>query len=339
MGKFDSIVSLTKDLRNGVETFSYEDRTLSRSQVEDAIRNALIDANGGEKTFNRKAFRRNKVEIFELIEELVPAIVNEEHRDSDFWQKYVDERNLSEGDSIEFDVQDNSLFVVSEIADGIATPRRQRIVGNKTYTLNPVVHSIRMYDEFSRFMAGRINWLELCDKVAKSFDAQIWNDIYAVVGGIDTSSTGLTNTYIKSGTYDEETLMELIEHVEAANNASAVIVGSKLALSKCKGVLSDEAKSKMFSEGYYGNFNGTPMITLKQSHKAGTSDFVLPKDAIYVFASDDKFIKYVTRGETWINEKDVTANADKTIEYLMEMEYAVGISVNGPLGKYTFTAG
>ena len=125
MNEKNSIVKLATDMLHGkVETYD------SKSS-EDVLREALIAANGGSSKLNVKALRRNKVEIFEIIEELVPLMVNEGLKGDEFFMNYVEERNLAEGDKNEFVAPDNSTFIVSEIANGIATPRRQRI-GEKT---------------------------------------------------------------------------------------------------------------------------------------------------------------------------------------------------------------
>ena len=96
MNEKNSIVKLATDMLHGkVETYD------SKSS-EDVLREALIAANGGSSKLNVKALRRNKVEIFEIIEELVPLMVNEGLKGDEFFMNYVEERNLAEGDKNEF---------------------------------------------------------------------------------------------------------------------------------------------------------------------------------------------------------------------------------------------
>lgn len=332
----NAIVSLARDIKSGVKTFSIEDNTYTAAEATDVLREALKAANGGSYKLDRKTLRKNKVELFEIIEELVPNIIKEGMDGSEFWMNYVDERNLALGDQNLFEIPANTMFVVSEIADGIATPRRQRIGEYTTLSITPTFHAIRIYEEFSRFMAGRIDWNELCNRVAKSFQQEIWNDIYTAFNGISASTIGLNSTYVKSGSYAEDTLVTLISHVEAANGEGAVVVGTKAALAKVTtAVLSDEAKSGMFNEGFYGKFRGTPMVALKQKHTIGTDTFLLDDSKIYVVSGGEKFIKFVNEGTTQIEEKPFTANADMTIEYFMLMKYGVGIAFTGKFGQYT----
>lgn len=326
------IVRLALDLAHGsIQKYSINEGT-------EVLRQALMTANGGSSKINRKTLRRNKVEIFEIIEELVPSIIQDGLSGDEFWMNYVDERNLALGDENDFRVPDNTTFVVSEVADGIAYPRRQRIGQSTSVSVATSIHGIRMYDEFSRFMAGRIDWAELCDKVAKSFQTQIWDDIYTAFNGITSNTVGLNSTYVISGSYSSEDLVELIEHVEAATGESAVVVGTKGALSKCTSAnLSDEARNNMFNTGYYGKVEGTPMICLKQKHKVGTDTFILSDSTVYVLAGGERFIKFVNEGDTYVDDRDVNRSADKTIEYYMEMKYGVALAIAGKIGKYTIS--
>ena len=196
-----------------------------------------------------------------------------------------------------------------------------------------------MYDEFSRFLAGRIDWNTLCDKVANAFLRDTWEAIYTALEGITTNTRGMNATYVKTGAYTENTLLELCAHIEAETGEAPVIVGTAAALRSCTtAAVSDQAKSDLYNGGYYGKFNGYNMVKIPQFHKAGTDTFALNDKVIHVFAGGQKFIKFVEAGETYILEKDNTVNADRTIEYLMEREYGVGIVVaNHAYGKYTIS--
>ena len=333
----NGIVKLALDLNRGVQTFNYDEKTYTASEAVDVLRQALISANGGSTKIDRKSLRRNKAEIYEIIEQLTDAIIHEGLQGNEFWMNYVDYVNVGLGDRNEFITKDNTLFIVSEIADGIATPRRQRIGKSSSVTVTTTLHAIRMYDEYTRFMAGRIDWNDLVDRVAKSFVVEFWNDIYTAFNGITANTVGLSETYIKTGTYSDESLLDLIQHVEAAMGESAVIIGTKKALAKCEGAhLCEEAKTNMFKNGYFGMFNGTPMVALKQIHAPGTDDFMLDDNTLYVVAGGEKFIKFVEEGEVYIDDRDVTRYNDKTIEYFMEKRWGVAIMISGKIGKFTF---
>ncbi len=328
----NSIVRLALDIRHGTVPAEYA----NQGNPSDVLRKALIEANGGSSTFNYKTLRRNKTEIFEIIEEIVPVLTQEGLQGDEFWNNLVEDRNIAAGDQNDFTAEDNTLFVVAEMADGIATPRRQRIGEKTTVTVPTSVHGIRIYEEFARFMAGRIDWNELVDRVAKSFTAKLREDVFAVFKGITDNTPGLNNTYVKSGTYNEETLANIIEHVEAATGKTATVYGTKAALRKAKpSVDASDAKNEYYAAGYYGKVAGASAVFIKNRHKVGTDEFIIPDNKLWIIAGGDKPIKYVTEGEAFVMEKDGTTNADMTLEYTYIEKYGIGLLVNQKLGVYT----
>lgn len=335
----NAIISLAKDMIKGRQSFSYNEKTYDLNEATAVLRQALIEANEGNPKFTYKSYRRNKTKIFEIIEELVPIIIEEGLRGDEFFMNFVDERNLALGDTNEFFVPDNTTFIVTKIAHGIATPDRQRLDHGRKLAVETSMHAVRAYEEFARFMAGRIDWPALCDKVAESFKKAIWQDIFTAFNGITSDTVGLDTTYVTGGSFSAAALNTLIQHVEAATGKPATIIGTKSALSKCEGTeKSVSAKESMHNAGYYGSFDGTPMVMIRQLHLPGTNNFMFADNVVYVVASDDKFIKLVHEGETIVDDRDFTENSDMTIEYRMLMAWGVAVAINGKIGKYTISA-
>lgn len=334
----NAIIKLALDLKKGVQSFSYEDKTYNAHEAVEVLRDALVMANGGSAKVTYKSMRRNKVDLFEIIEELVPSLIVEGLRGDEFWTNFVDEKNLKLGDKNEFVIPAKSVFIVAEMADGIATPRRQRIGEETTMSVSTSIHGLRIYEEFTRFMAGRIDWNDLCTKVADAFQEEMWMDVYTAFTGISSATTGLSSTYVKTGSADEGAILTLVDHVEAATGKAAVIFGTRTALRKIpQAVISDSARDAYMQEGYYGKFNGVPMVALKQRHKAGTDTFYMADDAVYIVSGDEQFIKFVNEGETTVKETS-QGNTDLSIEYLMLMKWGVAVYFTGRFGKYTFSA-
>lgn len=325
----DAIVRLGLDLNRGVKTFEIDDKTFSDTEAVEVLRQALIDANGGSTSFDYKSLRRNKVAIFEIIEELVSAMIQEGLNGSAFWNEYVDYRNLKLGDKNEFYTDGDTTFVVCEVAEGNSTPRRQRLGANKKVGVPTTVHMIRMYDHFARFMAGRIDWAQLCNKVAEAFQKAIWYDIATAFSGIGAGNiVGNASTYLVTGAWDEDLLLDLVAHVEAATGEKAKIFGTKQALKNIStSIVADSAKEDLYNQGYFGKFYGTECFEIPQAHVPGTDTFAIDPNGVtlHVIAGGDKFIKFVNEGETLIDDRDYTQNADMTIEYRMTQKFGAAI--------------
>ena len=319
---------------------SYKGHVAGNYSVDDSmevLRQALVEANGGSTKLDYRAIRDGKCNgLFAIVEEIINKTVIEGLPESCPLFDYVDYRNLAEGDTNIFEIRDNGLFVVSDIADGTQGLRRQRLTGGEEITVKTQLKGIKIYEELRRVLAGRVDFNELIDKVAESFQKKINNDIYAAVkAGFD----GLISPYKESGSFDESKLTEIIDHVEAATGKKAFILGSKQAVRKITGVKgadSASAKEDLFAMGYFGHFYTTPIIVMENAHKVGSTDFVLSND-LYIVASDDKFVKFVTEGDTLIIPGDALGNADLSQEYFMAERYGISVVFAEAFGEYALS--
>ena len=301
----------------------------SKDDNMETLRQALIEANGGSTTLDFKAIRDGKCAgLFALVEEIITKTVIEGLPESCPLFDFVDFRNIKDGDTNVFVVKDGGLFYVSEIAHGTQALRRQRLTGGEEYTVKTRLKGIKIYEELRRILAGRVDFNELIDKVAESFQREIRKDMYeAVVGTFENAVEPYT--YGAAGTFDEAVLTEIIDHVEAATGMKAKILCSKQAARKITGVRgadANSAKEELFSVGYYGHFYTTPILIMENGHKPGTTEFVL-KDDLYIVAGEDKFIKFVTEGDTLIIAGDPMLNPDLSQEYLMCQQYGVSAEI------------
>lgn len=221
----------------------------SAAETSDSLRQAFIEANGGSTKINMKTFHRGNM-LFDIIEELIPYIVEEGLKGNEFFFDMCDYRNLAEGDMNEFYTEDNSEFIVADIANGTQGIRRQRLNAGESIPVKTSPKGVKVYEELRRLLAGRVDFNTFVDRVGKSMARELNNDIYAAFNGISATTAGLSETYVKSGSFDENTLLQLIEHVEASTGMTARIVGTKTALRKIKTAnLSDEAKSDLYNVG------------------------------------------------------------------------------------------
>lgn len=177
-------------------------------------------------------------------------------------------------------------------------------------------------------------------KVAESFQKKILDDIYAIWTSLDGDKLGGNVYFVNNGSYDEDDLLELIAHVEAAaGGRTATIYGTKKALRNlAPSIQGTESKNDLYDMGFYGKFYGTPVIAVPQRHKINSTEFVMPDDVITVIAGDDKFIKFVYEGDPLVIMGDPLHNADLTNEYFYSVKYGIGVVLAGDkntgIGRY-----
>lgn len=336
MAEINDIVKLAVDGYKGtVEKYSVR-------ESQDTIMQALIAANNGKTTLNYKDIRDGKCNgLFTLLEEILSRTVAEGLSQDDFFNAMVDFRNVAEGDSPVFVVEDNNLFVVSDAADGTQSVRRQRLGGSSEATIPTQLKMVRIYEELNRVLSGRVDFNHFINKVAESFQQKLLNDVYALWTGATAAQLGGEKFFPTAGDYDEDALLEVIAHVEAAaGGKKATIIGTKKALRALKeSIMSNGAKEEWHNMGYVGTFLGTPVVCAPQRHKIGSTEFVLDDDVLTIVAGDDKPIKVVYEGDPIVLMGNPLENADLTHEYLYAEKYGVGIVLaggNAGIGRYEF---
>lgn len=316
----------------------------SVGQSQELLRQALVEANGGSTVLDYKKIRDGKCNgLFALLEETLSNTVAEGLQGDEYFNALVDFRNVNEGDKNLFLVEDKNLFVVAEAADGTQGIRRQRLGGVTETSIPTTLKVVRIYEELNRVLAGRVDFNVFINKVAESFRQKLLNDVYTLWTGATAAQFGGTTYFPTAGAYDEDELLDLISHVEAAaGGKQATIIGTKKALRNLKSsIVSDGAKDDLYNMGYYGKFYGTPVVAAPQRHKVGSTEFVMDDDVLTIIAGDDKPIKVVYEGNPIVLMGDPMQNADFTQEYLYGEKYGMGIILaggNSGSGRYEMTA-
>lgn len=338
MADMKEIVKVAVDAYKGkVEKYSV-------GQSQDLLRQALVEANGGSTVLNFKNIRDGKCNgLFTLLEEILSRTVVEGLQGDEYFNALVDFRNVAEGDKNLFLVEDKNLFVVAEAADGTQGIRRQRLGGVSETDIPTTLKVVRIYEELNRVLAGRVDFNDFINKVAESFRQKLLNDIYALWSGATADQFGGVTYFPTAGAYDEDELLDLISHVEAAaGGKKSTIIGTKKAIrSLMPSIQSDGYKDDLYNMGYAGKFFGTPVVVTPQRHKVGSTEFVMDDDVITIIAGDDKPIKVVYEGNPIVLMGDPMQNADFTQEYLYGEKYGLGIILaggNAGIGRYEMTA-
>lgn len=285
MADMKEIVKLAIDAYKGhVEKYSV-------GQSQEALRQALVEANGGSTKLDYKAIRDGKCNgLFALIEEILSRTVVEGLTGDEFFNALVDFRNVAEGDQNIFIVEDSNLFVIDDVANGTQGIRRQRLGGSNEVSIPTTMKMVRIYEELNRVLAGRVDFNHFINVVAESFRQKMLNDIYSLWASATADEMGGTAYFPTAGAYDENALLELIAHVEAAaNGQKATIIGTKVALRNLMpSIVSEGYKNDMYTMGYCGKFFGTDVVAMPQRHKVNSTEFVFDDKILTIVAGSDK---------------------------------------------------
>ena len=142
-----------------------------------------------------------------------------------------------------------------------------------------------------------------------------------------------------SGSFDEETIIEACQHVEAANGQKPILVGTRLALRKLQGitdVVSDNMIDDKNRAGLLPVWQGYACMEVAQGHKHGTFEFTMPNDKVYVIAGDERPVKLVLEGETEVKQvADEFMNADGSVEEVVRFKAGCAVAYGGVIGQIT----
>lgn len=339
MEKMNELIKLAVDSVHGSVS------TYSNNEAAETIREALIEMNGGKTALDYKSLRNGQgAELFAFVEEVLANTVPEGLTGNEFFNTLVDYRNVALGDSPLFYIGDNTLFVVAEAAEGTQGIRRQRLSGITEKEIQTKLHIVRIYEEMNRILAGRVDFPGMVAKVQESFKKAILQEIFDLWTGITADMLGGATYFpgaASAGTYDEDTLLDLVANVEASANGkpATILCTKKTARKLAPSIQGADSKSDLYNDGYYGKFYGTPVLVTPQFYKAGTTEFALADDVVTVIAGDEKPIKFVYEGDPLVIMHDPTTNADLTQEYVYADRWGAGIVTagNAGIGQYKFT--
>ena len=321
LAKLTDIQKLALDCYNGkVENFSVKDG-------EDTLRNEILGMVGG--TWDYYSYQENKHKISRLISEVITVKMNELTAES--FSQFCEVRDYALGDKVEFTVKNTNLFKVANIAGGKNSTRRQRLMGKKVPTVAYKM-AVAMYEEFDRFLAGRIAWSELVNTVAASFQHEIAMQISDAI----QSAYTITHQNLKiSGNYADAELRKLIAKVKGATGQEVVIYGTPTALGQVDGANSIADLNDKREFGYLKVFEGTPMLELPQTYNVEENKFGVKDNLLLVLPVGEKIVKLGFEGQLMtIENTDGTVRDDQQIEFFMQRKCHLGVLVASRFGAY-----
>jgi hypothetical protein len=183
-------------------------------------------------------------------------------------------------------------------------------------------------------MSGRADFAKLIAYIIDAVNLKLADIVYAT---FNTALTNLPAEFQAVGTYNQDAILEVLQHVQASNQAEPLIVGTRTGLAKLQDKsdlsISNNMADERNANGFLTVWNGYKCLEIKQGQKLGSFDFTMDNDKLYVLIGGDKLVKMVLEGETIVKETaDGQTNADRTTEYTLEFKAGVAISYSNMLG-------
>ena len=345
-----SVKNLAFDLASGRAIFD-DDREITVEEANDALRKVCYETLGLSKDSSPRAIKRalNKEsakELFEMIEEILDKQISAGWREVEFFNEFVEDVNLADGDEQEFYVEDNALLTVEKVAGSHHDLVTQKLGLGEPFTVPTSYYAVKVGSDIRLFLTGKKDWNQFIDAVAKAFINKIMDAMFTAFMGA-SALIPATEMFNKSGALSaatKEDFDELIENVTAANNnVPVVIMGTKIALKKLNGLtdvdwIAASQKENFANTGIAGNYEGTTMIEIPQRFKDNslaqklvdsTKLFIMP------LVSDNKFVKFVDYGETEFTTPDDHKTRDDMQTYEVQRRMGAAAVISRYFGTWT----
>lgn len=344
--KYENFKKLTYDLNHGNDIYEYDEdgnqRKISKKEANKAVRRILMEVCDLSEEDLKSPKRRKRAiaahhnELFEIIESDIDFKVETAFRESEWFNAFVDMRNIALGDSEEFWSKENIMLVVAEISGAHHDLTLQHLNEGTSHKLHTKHYGVKIGKDIDLIMLGRVDFTEMTDKIAEAFAYKVQELAFT---GIYGASEKLPNNtqFVKTGALSDatkESFDTLIEDVGTANDAEVVIMGTKTALKKINALAdvdwrSQSQKESVANLGRLGSYEGTELIEIPQRFALNdVTKKLIDNNVLLIFAkTQEKFVQFVDKGETEIvedgQEKGDLQDDFQTYEVQREMGVAV----------------
>lgn len=139
--RYQNFAKLMVDTANGtVKEYTKEE---ANAKIRQKMFEVLGVDEGCSRKELRKAIRRHKVDVFEVIEETVQMLLVSGWGDNAFFKEFVEMKSMADGDTNEFYTPDDVILTVAELAGNHHDLIRQRLGSGKTFQVKTSWYGVR----------------------------------------------------------------------------------------------------------------------------------------------------------------------------------------------------
>lgn len=346
----DEFKNLVFDLGLRREIYDAEtNRIVSKAEANEKVLTFVHNVLGIDKHSTKKqrkrAMREHGRELFEVLEDVIDFKVETGFHKNEFFNEFVEERNLARGDSQEFWTETDVILAISKVSGDHHDFILQTLGEGESYTVATSVYGAAVGTDIDLYLMGRRDWAALTDKIAEAFVIQLQNEMYAEVmnAGAKLPVNSQFNKTMAIEKATKDTFDTLIEDVSMANgNAEVYIMGTRTALKKLSAFadidwVSEDQKKEMATMGRLGSYEGTTLIEIPQRFETNnvTKKLVDSKKLLIMAKTEDKFVKFVDVGDTEILETtEKGARMDDTMKYEVQREMGIYTQISRYFGVW-----
>ena len=348
---YEDIKNLMYDLAMGNEIYDAEsERVIPKNEAEEKLRTVCqkvfgVTADSSKRELKR-AYRNHGREFFDIIEEVIDVVISNGFKENEFFENFVDYRNLALGDAYEFYSEEEVILSIAKVGVSHHDYILQRLGKGETFTIPYARYGAAVGADINMYMIGREDWSALTNAIARAFSVKIQQEVYAqLLSAANSIPASIRSGFVGTGVLGSATkdaFDAIISNVETANESTVVILGTKTALKKLN-ALSDvnwraeSLKEDVSHSGRIGDYEGTTLMEIPQRFTSKTDLTPLIDNTklwILPASQTDKFIKVVDVGETEIDEITEKGEEHGRWDDIMKFEVQRSYGISTILGRY-----
>ncbi|MFD0587813.1 hypothetical protein ACFQZE_07345 [Paenibacillus sp. GCM10027627] len=293
-----------------------------KKEVIPALNFSLTDMEGALREKVRElapdfnTYRKNKYELFELIQEVVDEVAPKKIEAA--IGQFAEVKTYGQGDKPRFRKKlgrkNVKRFITKVGLGGVYERVRldQDFIDVQTHAIGGAA-----YIEFEHFLSGQMEWAELIDLIIDGIELAIYKEIRVAL--ISTYSSLPAANKFTGASFDADEMVSLITTVKAYGGNANIIATPEFAatIMASPNFIGDADKADYRNQGYVGRFAGANVIVLPQSFEDDSNEtkvfdpeyaFVIPTGG----TADEKIVKVALEGQSVVKEVE---NSDSSIEF------------------------
>lgn len=303
----------------------------SVADVNEALRAELKGLCG-----NYNLYRRNKLDLFEIMQETLDAVVPAQVMQ--VIAQFAEVKNYGHGVKTQFKIKKGKIrarqFATRATASGVYETFRldTDVIEVPTFVIGDAA-----YIDFERFLSGDEDWADYMEALMDGILHKVYEEIYSEM---TNGANLLANNFVDASSYIKDDLLGLIKIVKAYGDPVIVATSDyidKMGLDEiATGVYSQEEIDAIHKYGRAGVFRGVPVVELPVSFKRedntgevfdGAVAFVLP-------SSGEKVVKVAFEGNTIVKDWE---NRDNSMEIQAYKKMGVAVVTGNNWGLHVIS--
>lgn len=301
----------------------------SVTDVNDSLRE---EVNALAADYN--AYRRNKLDIFEIIQTVVDEVVP--NKVISIMGQFAEVKTVAHGVRVSFKKKlgkNRAKQFITRV--GVAGVYETFRLDASTYDILPMAFGGAGQIDFERFLSGDENISDIMDIIVEGLTDCVFTEVQTALQASVSVSRPANTTY--SNSYDAAQLFKLVNTVRAYGTNAVIFASPEFVASMGADAIvvggTDYAQTSHPSDiddirntGYVTVFRGTPIVRLPQSFTDETNTTkVISPDYAYIFPTGgEKVVKIVMEGDTIVDE--YINRGDKSMEIQAYKKFGVGIA-------------